>query len=102
MLMPREKNKTRHSTRNFILRATRVQAPDEIDLSKLDRILKFLKGSQGSGINLEIGYDVAINTFKDCSHDVHHDFNGQSGLALFVGSTLIDAKSSKQKSNRKS
>jgi len=83
-------------TVNFL--CTRVKNPTEQDEFKLVRLLGYL----GSTINrLRIiskdGKIEHVEAYIDAAFSAHPDGKGQSGCAIFVGTTLVDVITRKQK-----
>jgi hypothetical protein len=79
-----------------------VQAPDDDDMKKLQRVFRYLNGTTELGIILNAGTKPQVNAYIDASYGVHADFKSHSGLVLSLGSGPIDASSTKQKINTKS
>lgn len=77
--------------------STRVTQPDSDDESKLDRVLKYLNGSQDLGIFLRADSPAGVKAYVDASYGTHSDAKSHSGLYLSVGSGPIISKSTKQK-----
>jgi hypothetical protein len=75
----------------------RVSKPDQDDLGKLDRVFKYINGTQGLGIILRADNPARIRTFIDASYGVHSDCKSHSGLCITLGSGPIMTKSTKQK-----
>jgi hypothetical protein len=76
---------------------TRVQAPDEDDWLKLERVLKYLNGTPDFGICLKADSPTKILAHIDASYGVHIDGKSHSGMFVSLGSGPIMVKSSKQK-----
>lgn len=76
---------------------TRVQDPDEDDLKKLERLIKYLKGTRELVLTLEADDLTQIHVYIDASYAVHPDMKSHSGLVATLGKGGIIAKSSKQK-----
>lgn len=77
---------------------TRVQAPaQQDDWTKLDRVLKYLNGSQYMGIILSPDRDLSLLVYVDASYGVHWDAKSHTGMSLSLGKGPIFAKSSKQR-----
>ena len=76
---------------------TRVQAPDEDDWNKLQRVLRYLNGTQDLGICLRADCPTNVTAHIDASYGVHIDGKSHSGMFGSQGSGPILAKSSKQK-----
>jgi hypothetical protein len=80
---------------NFL--STRVSAPCASDSVKLDRVLRYLKGTVELGIVLRVGDLMSVEASIDASYGVHADGKSHSGLVISVGKGPIFVKSSKQK-----
>ena len=83
--------------------ATRVQAPDEEDMTSLLRVYEYLKGTCDMGIrykpeSLELVYWI------DASYNLHQDSRGHSGIVATVGkqNAPIFVRSQKQKLHTRS
>lgn len=76
---------------------TRVQKPDEDDLNKLNRVLKYLNGTKELGIVLTVQDPIRIQAFIDASYGVHEDGKSHSGLVVTLGGGPILTKSTKQR-----
>ena len=76
---------------------TRVNNPDQDDMSKLERVFKYLNGERGLGIVLRAEHPARIKAFNDASYGVHKDCKSHSGLCITLGSGPIMTKSTKQK-----
>jgi histone deacetylase 1/2 len=82
--------------------ATRVHGPDQDDLKKLRRILRYLKGTYQLGIVLEAEEGPLVKAYIDASYGVHSDCRSHSGMVITMGGAPIDTKSVKQRINTKS
>jgi hypothetical protein len=82
-------------TVNFL--ATRAHAPTSDDMSKLNRLLKYLNGSAHLKLNIGVGDSINVTAYVDSSYGVHSDLKGHTGGALSLGHGSLHAKSSKQK-----
>jgi len=81
---------------------TRVTCPTEQDMTKLERVIKYLRSTPTLGLRL-IGEDaITMMAHVDASYGVHEDFKSHSGCTIMVGRGVVFAKSSKQKINTKS
>lgn len=78
---------------------TRVQSPTEDDLSKLDRLMKYLNGTRDLGIRIQPHDDEPINpvAYVDASYGVHVDGKSQTGCIISLGKGPVYVKSGKQK-----
>jgi histone deacetylase 1/2 len=81
---------------------TRVLCPDQDDLKKLNRLLRYINGTQELGLVLRPGDNPVSRAFIDASYGVHRDKKSHSGLCEYWGDALINAKSTKQKLNTQS
>jgi hypothetical protein len=78
--------------------ASRVQACDIDDLSKLRRLLMYIRHTATRGLCLEPGHmGLRVRQLIDVAYGVHIDGRSHTGSATILGnSALIDAVSSKQ------
>ena len=82
--------------------AKRVQQPNQDDLLKLERVVKYLRGTEKMGIILEADKILNIVAYIDASHAVHDNHRSHSGTIITLGKGPIYQKSSSQKINTKS
>jgi histone deacetylase 1/2 len=80
----------------------RVLTPTEQDKKKLERVLKYIRGTKDKGIVLEAGKCLSILAYIDSSYGVHMDMRSHTGCVIGLGLGPIYAKSSGQKINTKS
>ena len=80
----------------------RVQLPNENDLLKLERVIKYIRHTKEKGIVLEGSKLLQIEAYVDASHGIHEDFRGHTGSTISIGLGPIYSKSSSQKINTKS
>ena len=64
---------------------TRVTEPTEVDWTKLERVIKYLNGTQGLGIRLAPGTPTVIQAYCDASYGTHADGKSHSGLLITLG-----------------
>ena len=76
---------------------TRVQSPDIDDWNKLQRVLKYLNGTQDMGIILRPNKSAKHEAYIDASYGIHLDGKSHSGLLLSLGLGPLLVKSTKQK-----
>jgi hypothetical protein len=81
---------------------TRVQAPTEEDMHKLQRALKYVNGTRTLGLRLVYDPANTIHAHIDASYGIHDDYRSHTGMVISLGSGAIDARSTKQKLNTKS
>jgi hypothetical protein len=83
---------------------TRVQAPTEQDMAKLDRMLAYLSVTSEMGIKL--GGDglgpMTVTAYVDASYGVHWDFKSHTGCMISVSRGPVYVSSKRQKLNSKS
>jgi hypothetical protein len=77
--------------------ATRVQEPNEDDLRKLMRVIKYLAGTNELCMSLTIQEPVKLRCYVDASYGVHKDGKSHTGMLLTLGKGAILARSRKQK-----
>lgn len=82
---------------NFL--CTRTNRYTLEDKSKLNRILKYLNGTQQLGIRFTKKGEINIKVFADASYGAHTDGKGQSGLLITINDNPIVFKFNKQKIN---
>ena len=75
----------------------RVQAPTEHDRVRLDRILKYLRGKPVYPKVITTAPFTRVKSWCDASWGVHPKAKSHTGLAIFIGGTLVHYRSSKQK-----
>ena len=80
----------------------RVQAPTDDDMKKLERLIKYVRGTSELGIILEANKNLAVYGYIDLSHGVHTDMRSHTGTVIGIGKGPLFAKSSSQKINTKS
>ena len=81
----------------IIFLATRVKAADIDDWKKLDRVLRYVNATQDLSLTIELGKQVLVLAYIDCSHGVHVDGKGHTGSVISLGKGAVHAKSGKQK-----
>lgn len=77
--------------------ATRVLAPTEHDLAKLQRILGYLSITTSQQLLLKVGDSISIRAYVDSSFGTYDDCKSVTGTAIFIGGAPVYFKSSKQK-----
>jgi histone deacetylase 1/2 len=80
----------------------RVKSPNIGDFGKLERVIKYLRGTKQLGIILEAHKILGIFAYVDASYGVHMDYKSHTGIVIGLGKGLIYAKSTSQKLNTKS
>jgi len=75
---------------------TKVKDATESDKVKLERVLKYLKGTKDFQLELK-GTHLEVRGFIDASFGCHVDGKSHTGLAVTVGETNVLCQSSKQK-----
>jgi hypothetical protein len=81
---------------------TRVRNPDQSDLSKLDRVLRYLNTTKNKTMKLKIGNNLSIYAYVDASFAVHADMKSHTGVIITIGNAYIYGQSTKQKLMTKS
>jgi hypothetical protein len=81
---------------------TRVLRPNEEDLSKLNRVIRYLRNTKHLGIVLEPGDTISIIAYIDAAYGVHVDYRSHTGVVIGIGLGPVYASSSRQKINTKS
>jgi hypothetical protein len=72
------------------------------DQHKLERVIRYLRGTADKGIILIGTEQLTILAYIDASYAVHSDMKSHSGIIIGIGRGPIWAKSSAQKINTKS
>ena len=81
---------------------TRVREPNEKDLEKMNRVLKYINGTKELSLYISANNVLNISAYIDASYGTHHDYKSHSGVLISVGRGPIYCSSSKQKLNSKS
>jgi hypothetical protein len=81
---------------------TRVQTATTEDQAKLNRVLGYLKGTQDRVLMLRNQEKSEVRAYVDAAYALHNDSKSHSGVALYVGKTLVYVSSKKQKCMSKS
>ena len=79
--------------------ARRVQHPDVDDQRKLERVIKYIRGSRHLGIRLSAEQCLAVQAYIDASFAVHADMKSHTGAMITLGRGPIFARSSVQRLN---
>ena len=77
--------------------ATRVLAPSEQDMSKLQRILGYLSITLEQKLLLKVGAKLELRAYVDSSFGTYMDGKSVTGIVIYLGAAPIYFKSSKQK-----
>ena len=81
---------------------TRVSCITEQDWEKMQRLLKYLKGTETEYLTLGMnGIDI-LEIFIDASYAIHQDMKSHTGGMISMGRGAAISKSSKYKINTKS
>ena len=81
---------------------TRVKAPDTDDLKKLERVIKYIRGTKGIPLTLELEKDSGIKWWVDAAYAVHPDMRSHTGQIMSMGRGALYSSSGKQKMNTRS
>jgi hypothetical protein len=76
---------------------TKVIQPSQNDWVKLERVIKYLNGTQNLCIKLSTGVPTLIQAFCDASYGTHDDGKSHTGLVVSLGDGPISVSSTKQK-----
>jgi hypothetical protein len=76
---------------------TRVQAPTKQDITKLERVLGYLKFTKGWTRSFDRSDFDRVTTYIDASFATHPDGKGQSACVVMLGNTLVHEVCCKQK-----
>jgi Reverse transcriptase (RNA-dependent DNA polymerase) len=82
--------------------AKRVQQPTVQDLWKLERLIKYIRGTALLGIILQCDNHIAVYAWIDASYAVHDDLRSHTGTVIGIGRGPVHAKSTSQHLNVKS
>jgi hypothetical protein len=82
--------------------ARRVQQPTQQDLSKLIRVVQYLRSTAEMGLTLEADENITVYAYVDASYGVHSDMRSHTGAIISIGKGAVYSKSSVQKLNTKS
>jgi hypothetical protein len=80
----------------------RVNNPTGEDLRKLERLVRYVRGTKELGIVLEASKILGVYGCIDASYGVHNDMKSHSGCIIGIGKGPVYAKSGVQKLNTKS
>ncbi|VEU38525.1 unnamed protein product [Pseudo-nitzschia multistriata] len=81
---------------------TRVRGADRDDWKKLDRVMKYLRGSIGLPLILGIDGSGQLKWYIDAAFAVHNDMKSHTGMMMTMGQGAVNSSSSKQKLNTRS
>ena len=81
---------------------TRVKKPDEDDLGKLKRVLKYQKGTKYLKLTLSVPSLLIVQWWVDASYNVHDNCWGQTGGMMTLGRGAVISVLRKQKINLRS
>lgn len=76
---------------------TRVQCPDTDDLAKLQRLIKYVRGSKDLPMVLGASSPIGIHAYVDSSFGIHSDTKGHTGGIISMGRGAILSKSTAQR-----
>jgi hypothetical protein len=79
-----------------------VREPDEDDMKKLIRVLKYLNGTRPLCLRLGCNNPFAVVASIDASHAVHEKGRSHGGMSLSLGVGAVESASKKLKLNTKS
>jgi hypothetical protein len=75
---------------------SRVLCATQEDWRKLERLIKYVRGSADLGITLEADKFVAVTAYVDASFAVHRDAKSHTGLVISIGKGPVQVSSSRQ------
>ena len=81
---------------------TMVTVPDEDDMKKLGRVMKYLRETKDLFLTLSADNLHALNWWVDASFAVHKDMRSHTGVMLSLGRGAVYANSTRQKLNTRS
>ena len=81
----------------FLVR--RVQHPDTDDWEKMERLIRYIRGTKELGIRLAGERHLSVTAYVDASYGVHSDMKSHTGAMITLGRGPVFAKSTVQKLN---
>ena len=81
----------------FLVR--RVQEPDVDDWEKMERLVRYIRGTRSLGIRLAGDKHLSVTAYVDASYGVHADLKSHTGAMITLGRGPVFAKSTVQKLN---
>jgi hypothetical protein len=81
---------------------TRVKRPDVDDYKKLERVIKYLRGTPDLALTLEADNTHVVKWWADASFAVHTDMRSHTGGTMSLGKGSVYSASTRQKLNTKS
>jgi hypothetical protein len=81
---------------------TRVKEPDEDDWKKLNRVIKYLRGTKNLNLTLEADDTHIVKWWVDAAFAVHKDMRSQTGVTMSLGRGSVYSSSLRQKLNTRS
>jgi hypothetical protein len=81
---------------------TRVKKPDKDDWKKLQRMIRYLRGTLDLTLNLTANGTSIIKWWVDGSHGVHFDMRGHTGGMVSLGKGALMLTPTRQKLNTRS
>lgn len=76
---------------------SRVKGPTVADHNKLDRVIKYLRGTKNMRLHLSAKDGICVDAYVDASYAVHPDAKSHTGVVMGLGQGSTYCKSSKQK-----
>ena len=76
---------------------TRVMEPNEQDMQKLYRVLKFLNLTKDQPLVLSAETDLRLRVYVDDAFALHDDGKSHTGMVVKLGTASVLVKSSKQR-----
>ena len=77
---------------------SRVSEPTTEDLTKLERVFRYLNGTSHLGIMLgKYGQEMSLTVYADASYAVHENCKSHGGIVVFHNRGPVLVKSAKQK-----
>ena len=81
---------------------TRVSDPDEDDMKKLNRLLRYFNSTRDLALIIKHNPGSTIEAYIDASYGIHNDCRSHTGMIITLGHGAMDTRSTKQKLNTKS
>ena len=78
--------------------ATRVNRCNQVDVDKLQRLVRYIRGTRDRGVVLRPGgLGISVRLFVDASYGVHADGRSHTGSCIVIGDVgAVHCRSSKQ------
>lgn len=68
---------------------TRLKVQNEADWRKLERLIKYLRGSRSLSLTIAMRKSIELRAFVDASYGVHPDMKSYTGVSITLGQGII-------------